>query len=321
MRRTLAEITGSQWGLVTSRQALARGVSHMQLSRLADTGDLVRLAHGVYRDGGTPSGELDELRAAWLSTKPTALAYERLAHHRSEVVVSLASAANLLEIGDFRPTKVSFTTAARRQTQKTDIRYRSRKLPDSDITIAGGLPVTTVERTIADLVETDEDLSTVSDAYRDASLRMTVNRDRLEELLAPLAQRNGLPKGDGAALLRRVEELAGLDIDSVAARVASAPELAARVLENLFPDLAAMRSVVPTPDLIGLLGQDVIAAMRPVVTPVRIPGLEQFAPALPVMTIPQNVLKDQQEATSKMLQPIREALASSIPAQVRKLEP
>lgn len=300
VRRTLAEITGSQWGLVTSRQALARGVSHMQLSRLADTGDLVRLAHGVYRDGGTPSGELDDLRAAWLSTKPTELAYERLAHHRSEVVVSLASAANLLEIGDFRPTIVSFTTAARRQTQKTDIRYRTRKLPDSDIAIAGGLPVTTVERTIADLVEANEDLSTVSDAYRDASLRMTVNRDRLEELLGPLAQRNGFPQGGGAALLHRLEELAGLDIDSVAARVSSAPELAARVLGNLFPDLAAM---------------------KPVVTPLRIQGLEQFAPALAARTIPQNLLKDQQEATSKMLQPIREALASNIPSQVRKLEP
>lgn len=245
-RRLLAELTESQWGLVTTRQATSRGISHMQLTRFAEAGDLVRLAHGVYRDGGTPSSSLDDLRAAWLSTAPGQLAAERLAENPDDAVVSLASAANLHRIGDFRSTAITFTTPTRRQSQKQEIRYRTRDLPASDITIVEGLPTTSRERTIADLIEAREDLSTVADAYRDASLQSRLNYERLEELLSPLAQRNGFAKNDGAALLQRLDELAELDPDSVASQIVASPELLASVFDQ------AMRQL-PLPDMGKLL--------------------------------------------------------------------
>ncbi|MBK7822870.1 MAG: type IV toxin-antitoxin system AbiEi family antitoxin domain-containing protein [Tessaracoccus sp.] len=62
-------MTESQWGLVTSAQA-PRGVTHMNLTRLTESGDLVRVTHGVYRDAGAPSTEHEELRAAWLAAGP-----------------------------------------------------------------------------------------------------------------------------------------------------------------------------------------------------------------------------------------------------------
>ena len=300
-RRTLAEITESQWGLVTTRQAIARGVSHMQLSRFAENGDLTRLTHGIYRDSGTPPSDLDDLRAAWLSTEPDLLAYERLAQQPAGVVVSLTSAANLHRIGDFRPTAITFTTPARRQTQKQDIRYRIRELPEADITVVDGLPVTTVERTIADLVETREDLSTITDAYRDASLRSTLDRNRLEQLLAPLAQRNGFTKDDGAALLNHIEELAGLDIDSMAKIVASSPELTARVLGNIL-------SAFPTPDLTQIL--DVVKSMTSPIRSLGITGLEHIAHTIVRQALPENLLRDQQEAIARLYQPLLAALST-----------
>ena len=71
--RVLAELTSYQWGMVTSAQASMRGVTRLDLSRLADSGHTIRLAHGVYMDAGAPGDQYDDLRAAWLSTEPKRL--------------------------------------------------------------------------------------------------------------------------------------------------------------------------------------------------------------------------------------------------------
>src|SRR4051794_23652122 len=89
----IADITSVQWGMVTTRQAIEAGLARLDLSRLAGAGQLVRLNQGVYRDAGVPADELEELRAAWLSTEPAALAGERIGAGAAGVVVSGASAA------------------------------------------------------------------------------------------------------------------------------------------------------------------------------------------------------------------------------------
>ena len=38
----LAEVTESQWGMVTTAQARAQGIDHMTLKRLNDDGHLIR---------------------------------------------------------------------------------------------------------------------------------------------------------------------------------------------------------------------------------------------------------------------------------------
>src|SRR5699024_6391426 len=93
--RTLADITAYQWGMVTAGQASMAGVSRLDLSRLAQSGHLNRLAHGVYMDAGVPSSPLDDLRAAWLSTDPRILGAARLSEPAAGVVVAASSAAAL----------------------------------------------------------------------------------------------------------------------------------------------------------------------------------------------------------------------------------
>ncbi|HXH35997.1 MAG TPA: type IV toxin-antitoxin system AbiEi family antitoxin domain-containing protein [Plantibacter sp.] len=238
--RALAEVTQSQWGMVTSAQAGARGISHMNLTRLTESGSLTRLAQGVYRDSGAPSSDHEDLRAAWLAIEPKKLAYERLNGQPRAAVVSGESASRLHAIGDLRGMTSEFTTATRKQTQRTDVRYRTRSLPEQDVTVRDGLPVTTRERTIADLVEDRQDLSLVGGALRDAARESYLDLDRLSELLSPLAERNGHRKGDGDAVLEELLQIAGIDLASIARHMAAIPDLGALITANYLRHLATV---------------------------------------------------------------------------------
>lgn len=250
--RTLAEVTESQWGMVTSAQAGARGITHMNLTRLTESGSLVRLAQGVYRDAGAPSVEHEELRAAWLAIEPKKLAYERLEDLPNTAVVSGESASRLHAIGDLRASRSEFTTPTRKQTQRTDVRYRTRSLPKQDVAVRDGLPVTTRERTIADLVEDRQDLSLVAGVLRDAAQQSRLGLDRLSELLSPLAERNGHRKGDGDALLEELLQIAGIDAASVAKRLAAIPDLGALITANYLSQLPAFDFKRMFPDIGGI---------------------------------------------------------------------
>ncbi|MGB3186175.1 MAG: hypothetical protein WBB15_09965 [Ornithinimicrobium sp.] len=97
----------------------------------------------------------------------------------------------------------------------------------------------TVERTIADLVEEVGDLSLVADALRDASLSRDLDVARLDELLRPLAERNGSKKDDGSALLEHLAKIAGIDVDTVARRIAADTSMGPRVTANFLGSLNA----------------------------------------------------------------------------------
>lgn|GEM_PF-152752 len=228
----LAEVSESQWGMVTSAQANARGVSHMNLTRLTESGDLIRLSHGVYKDAGAPGGEYDEVRSAWLASEPTRLAWDRLQEKPPQVIVSGESAAAVHGIGNLRAMRSEFTTPSRRQTQRPDVRYRTRTLTGDDVTVREGLPVTTPERTIADLVEQRTQLDHVAGALRDAARKSRLDVDRLSELLGPLAKRNGHAKGDGSALLEELLEAAHIDLHSLSKQIVKMPDLGALVARN-----------------------------------------------------------------------------------------
>lgn len=230
--RLLAELSASQWGMVTTAQAVTHGVQRLDLSRLAKAGHLERLAHGVYRDVGAPSGEFEGLRTAWLAADPSHTAEQRLRDLPNGTVVMGQSAASLHGVGDLPADRHELSTPVRRQSQRPEVSYRQRKLEPGDVTIAHGLPVTTIERTVADLVEARTDLSLVADVLRDAARTRRLDTSRLRELLGPLAARNDLRKGDGAALLDRLTALAGLDPASLAEEIGTSETLSALVAAN-----------------------------------------------------------------------------------------
>lgn len=257
--RVLAELSASQWGMVTTAQAAERGVQRLNLSRLANAGHLERLAHGVYRDAGAPSDEYESLRVAWLAAEPSHTAEHRLRDILDGVVVMGESAASLHDVSDLPANRHELSSPVRRQTQRHEISYRQRQLEPGDVTIAHGLPVTTIERTIADLVEARTDLSLVADVLSDAARTRRLDNDRLTELLRPLAARTGLRKGDGAALLDRLTALAGLDATSLAAEIGTSETLSALVAAN---SLARFNDAELSKALIGPATQRALEAMN-----------------------------------------------------------
>ncbi|WP_161976693.1 type IV toxin-antitoxin system AbiEi family antitoxin domain-containing protein [Kocuria rosea] len=234
--RMLGEVTASQWGMVTTAQAASLGVSRLALARAAEAGHLIRLTQGVYREAGAPVDEFEDLRAGWLATDPTRTAEDRLSDGSAGVVVSGVSAAWLHKMGDLLPEPYQFTTPTRRQSQRAGIHFRIRHLHDNEVTLVAGLPVTTAERTLADMVADRIDLSLVADALADATRAGGVNLQWLADLLGPVAARHGHARGDGKALLDHLLSIVGLDSESVAARMASTeigPLVTARYLRNL----------------------------------------------------------------------------------------
>jgi len=320
--RVLAEVTAYQWGMVTSAQASMHGITRLDLSRLAADGQLERVAHGVYKDAGAPAGPYDDLKAAWLSTDPKAMGEARIKDAANGVVVAGESAADLHGIGDFRALRHDFVSPTRRQSQRSAIRYRQRTLDPRDVTLVEGLPVMTMERTIADLIEEVGDLSLVADALRDASRKWDLDLERLRALLAPLAHRNGLKTEDGAAMLDRLMEIAGIDPEAVARRVAADASLGSRVAANYFRGLSQddLDRLVMTPELqqaIRSVQESVAATVRSAMAPqlaaidatmarvsanlVKNAGLDELAHRISTQVVNSDVMEEFSRAWGKAL--------------------
>ena len=114
---TLEMVASDQWGIVTTAQAGREGVERLQLSRLAEKGDLERARHGVYLLPSHQAGPQDEIRAAWLSLEPKKFIDERW-EDEWPVVVSHESAARIHGIGRLIPPKLTFSTGGTKQTRQ-----------------------------------------------------------------------------------------------------------------------------------------------------------------------------------------------------------
>lgn len=286
--RVLAELSVSQWGMVTTAQAAMRGVKRLDLSRLAKAGHLERVAHGVYRDAGAPADEFEGLRATWLATDASRTAEARLRDLVNGIVVMGESAATLHGVGDLPADRHELSSPTRRQTQRSEVSYRKRQLEPDDVTIAHGLPVTTIERTIADLVETRTELSLVADVLRDAARARNLDTDRLADLLSPLAARNGHRKDDGSALLDRLTALAGLDEASLAEAISTTETLSSLVAAN---SLARFDTSEVSKVLIGAASERALRGLNESiaqsVAQSLTPALEAFAASIEMPPMPE----------------------------------
>ena len=199
----LGSIAERRWGLFTTAQAEAAGVARKQLVRMAASGAIERLAHGVYRTAGAPPQTHEAIYATWLALGGATPA--RTESGVAPLVAAGVTAAVVQEIGDFFLDGLDFIVPARKGTRLPDVRLRIRHLSPEDVVPVNGLPTLTVERTITDLVEIGTDTSLVADALRDA-VRMgkVVAPERLLADLSALASRRGNDAD------RLAEELIGL---------------------------------------------------------------------------------------------------------------
>ncbi|MCZ9292745.1 type IV toxin-antitoxin system AbiEi family antitoxin domain-containing protein [Corynebacterium lehmanniae] len=219
---TLETVAADQWGIVTTAQAGREGVERLQLSRLAEKGDLGRARHGVYLLPSHQAGPQDEIRAAWLSLEPKKFVDERWGDEWP-VVVSHESAARIHGIGRLIPPKLTFSTGSTKQTRQQGIRiYTRREIPETDIVSVDGLPVTSVTRTVADLAEAGVERDYLADLVADALRKENVRIDDLAEKLKPAARSYGAKTSTQLVSELSAEASSVEDIDELRKRLVNA---------------------------------------------------------------------------------------------------
>ncbi|MER5871954.1 type IV toxin-antitoxin system AbiEi family antitoxin domain-containing protein [Streptomyces sp. NPDC002044] len=231
--KRLNAIAPDQWGLVTARQAQDAGLSRVDLTRLIDADLLQRAAHSVYQvPGGAPTSHLD-IKAAWLRLDPAVLAWARSQDGPRAAVVSHASACQLYDIGDIPADHVEISVPVRRTTRETGVLLHKATVPAGDITIIDGLPVTTVDRTICDLLRARADGGHVGRVLADADQRGLTDTRELAERVQPYARAYGLPRASGADFLNFLAEEAGFTLRDEQLTTAGTRAISA-YSENLF---------------------------------------------------------------------------------------
>jgi predicted transcriptional regulator of viral defense system len=169
----LAALAEENDGLVTAGQARAEGFTDSVLARLVQRRRIERIARGVYRIPHFSPGEFSQYREAVLWAKAN--------RGPDPVAISHATALAVYGISDASPASIHITVPRdarlRRKTPRGVVVHHG-DLPTSDIAVQEGIPVTTIERTIADLLQsggrTDLLKQAVSDACREGYITDTV---------------------------------------------------------------------------------------------------------------------------------------------------
>lgn len=159
----LAALAEENDGLVTAEQARAEGFTDSVLARLVQRGRIERIARGVYRIPYFSPGEFSQYREAVLWAKAN--------RGPDHVAVSHETALAVYGISDANPASIHLTvpgtTRLRRKTPNGVVVHHA-DLPANDIAIQEGIPITTIQRTIADLLHSGGRTDLLKQALSDA---------------------------------------------------------------------------------------------------------------------------------------------------------
>lgn len=246
-----SRMAAGQWGLLTTAQAEREGITRLQLARLADAGVLERIDRGVYATAWS-SSEYRALRAAWLALDPTRTVEERLTDSVTAGVASHTSAAALHRLGDLLDDLPEITLPNRKQSRR-GVRLHRGQLSVEDVTLVDGLPTTTEERTVADLLRDGHDPEHIATMIGQGVQRGVIDLNDLAAHLGSVARRHGQPDGD--ALVEYLLDLVGLSSAALARELVNSPagqELVAAGRAGALSDLVA--SLIPQIDAAQLIG-------------------------------------------------------------------
>jgi predicted transcriptional regulator of viral defense system len=287
--RVLGEYAADQWGLVTTAQAKSVGVGSVVLLRLAEAGLLDRVQHGVYLVAGAAAPEHLELRAAWLRLAPAVPAWERYEPRTYGGVVSHGSACLLHKLGDVPADEVELTVPRRRTTREEGVHLRVGEVDAADVTIVEGLPTTTAERTIADLVAARMDGGHVGGVVSDADRLGLIDLDALAERVQSCARAYGLDRdATGLELIEHLVSQAGKVLHSQQVRVASliGQTMGRKQALEAFNELTAeqRRKLF---GLSGVVSADANSYLANLVRPsaIRMPGLGVKSPTAAIIDL------------------------------------
>jgi predicted transcriptional regulator of viral defense system len=135
----LYETAENQAGYFSSLQAEEAGYTYERLSDLTTRGQFKRIIRGVYRLPYFPTTRFEDLHIASLRTGP-------------DSVVSHESALAVYDLSDIIPAKTHIIIPRTGSRRRKDIQLHTNILQADEITQRDGLNITTVERTISDVI-------------------------------------------------------------------------------------------------------------------------------------------------------------------------
>lgn len=162
----LYQVAEQQAGYFTAAQAKAAGYSQRQLTYYVKAHRFGRMRRGIYRLSHYPASANEDLFLAWLAVGPQA-------------VISHESALALYELSDALPAAIHLTISPRTSRRHAGLRLHTNRLSTDEMTWFGGLPVTTVPRTILDVAASGLAEELVTQAIHQALQRGLVLADSL----------------------------------------------------------------------------------------------------------------------------------------------
>ena len=172
---TLYQIAESQAGYFTSIQASKAGYNRQRLYDLTKRGKFIRVQHGIYRLVHYPASRFEDLQIASLRTGP-------------DSVISHESALAVYELSDIIPNKAHVIIPRTGSRRRKGIQLHTNKLDDDEITQREGLRITTVERTISDVIVGGISYQHTHQAIQEALQRGLTTKGKL---LKQAERRNG----------------------------------------------------------------------------------------------------------------------------------
>jgi predicted transcriptional regulator of viral defense system len=162
----LYQIAEAQAGYFTASQAQPVGFSSERLSANVKSGRFVRITQGVYRFHHYPGVLFEDMFIAWLRAGPSS-------------VISHESALAVYELSDILPGKIHLIVPRNASRRRKGIRQHTNRLQADEITKRSGLPITTVERTLTDLIVNGLAEEQIRLAIREALQRGLTDREKL----------------------------------------------------------------------------------------------------------------------------------------------
>jgi len=164
-------------GLLTAKQAREAGIADSVLARLTQRGRLERAARGVYRIPHFPSSRFSQYREAVLWAKAD--------DGPQNAALSHATALAAYGISDASPASVHITVprnARLRRVRPKWVEVHHANLQADEVTLHEGLPLTTVGRTVQDVLTSTGQVGVVRQAISDARREGYINSTEAQRL-------------------------------------------------------------------------------------------------------------------------------------------
>jgi len=165
---TLYQIAEQQAGYFTTAQASVAGFTRPLIAYHVRKGQFQRIKHGIYRLVRFPEMPQADLSIALLEVGPQA-------------VISHDSALALYDLSDSLPGAIHLTVPRTSSRRHPELRLHTSRLSRDEVTQRGGLPVTTVTRTLVDLITGHWPEEQILQAIQEAVQHGLVTRKGLSE--------------------------------------------------------------------------------------------------------------------------------------------